>query len=145
VLHRRVSLDDVEPDRVITLEGTQQNPSWHTSTTNATGGTSVASTQVAGAAEQANPTASPAHVAKALTDKATTGVVSNAGSGSPNRLPFTAPASTPTPPTGCVAYSGNDFDLYLEQRRISSAWAYRRRRVCSYSGAGAYTLEVTSP
>ena len=123
------------------------------------------------------------------------------GSGSPNRLLFTGPASTPDPAApscaaqaftgtfdrlapvrrtpagasftaaagahkGCLTGPANaDFDLYLE-RWNGSAWAWVARgigqtstetvtysgsagtyrwRVYSYSGAGAYTLEVTRP
>ncbi len=67
----------------------------------------MASPHVAGAAAlylQANPTASPANVATALTGAATTGVVTNPGSGSPNRLLFTGPAVDARPrPTSCAA------------------------------------------
>jgi subtilisin family serine protease len=56
-------------------------------------GTSMASPHVAGVAAQylaLNPTASPAAVSSALTSGATLNKVTNAGSGSPNRLLFTA-------------------------------------------------------
>lgn len=52
-------------------------------------GTSMASPHVAGVAalyKQANPTASSTTVRNAIVNNATTGVVGNAGSGSPNRL-----------------------------------------------------------
>lgn len=57
-------------------------------------GTSFASPHVAGAAAlylSTNTAATPAQVAQALTTKATTGVVKNPGSGSPNRLLYTGP------------------------------------------------------
>ncbi len=57
------------------------------------GGTSLAAAHVAGVAAlylQANPTATPATVASALTAGAVTGKVTNAGTGSPNRLVSTA-------------------------------------------------------
>nr|WP_246356684.1 S8 family serine peptidase [Pyxidicoccus fallax] len=56
-------------------------------------GTSLAAAHVAGVAAlylQANPTATPATVASALTANAITGKVTNAGTGSPNRLVSTA-------------------------------------------------------
>jgi subtilisin family serine protease len=56
-------------------------------------GTSMASPHVAGVAAQylaLNPTATPAQVASALNSAATLNKVTNAGSGSPNRLLFTA-------------------------------------------------------
>jgi len=67
---------------------------WFTSNTaTATlSGTSMASPHVAGAAalyKQANPSASSTTVRNALVNNATTGVVTNAGSGSPNRLLYT--------------------------------------------------------
>jgi len=64
---------------------------WYTSNTaTATlSGTSMASPHVAGVAalyKQANPSASSTTVRNALVNNATTGVVTNAGTGSPNRL-----------------------------------------------------------
>ncbi len=68
--------------------------SWYTSNTaTATlSGTSMASPHVAGAAalyKQANPSASSTTIRNALVNNATTGVVTNAGTGSPNRLLYT--------------------------------------------------------
>ena len=67
---------------------------WFTSNTaTATlSGTSMASPHVAGAAalfKQANPSASASTIRNALVNNATTNVVTNAGSGSPNRLLYT--------------------------------------------------------
>ena len=67
---------------------------WWTSTTaTATlSGTSMASPHVAGAAalyKQANPGASSTTIRNALVNNATTGVLSNVGTGSPNRLLYT--------------------------------------------------------
>jgi len=66
-------------------------------------GTSMASPHVVGAAAlylQSAPSSTPAQVANALTSNATTGRVSNPGSGSPNRLLYTAfiTAGPPPPP-----------------------------------------------
>jgi len=58
-------------------------------------GTSMASPHVAGAAAvylETNPSASPAAVAAALINNATSGKVVNPGSGSPNRLLYSPPA-----------------------------------------------------
>ncbi|HET7462350.1 MAG TPA: S8 family serine peptidase [Longimicrobium sp.] len=64
---------------------------WYTSTTatNTISGTSMASPHVAGVAAlylQANTAATPATVASAIINNATLGKVTNAGTGSPNRL-----------------------------------------------------------
>lgn len=64
---------------------------WYTSNTAAAtlSGTSMASPHVAGVAalyKQANPSASSTTIRNAIVNNATTGVVSNPGSGSPNRL-----------------------------------------------------------
>ena len=66
---------------------------WRTSNsaTNTISGTSMAAPHVAGAAAlvlSANPSFTPAQVASSLISNATTGVVTNPGSGSPNRLLF---------------------------------------------------------
>ncbi|MCT7352187.1 S8 family peptidase [Streptomyces sp. 15-116A] len=84
--------------------GSSITSAWRTSdtATNTISGTSMASPHVAGAAAlhlAANPTATPAQVSSALTSAATTGVVGNPGSGSPNRLLYVGGGGT-TPPPG---------------------------------------------
>ena len=79
-------------------------------------GTSMASPHVAGLAAlflQSNPTATPATVATSIKSAATTGVVGNAGSGSPNALLYatvtataTAPAPVPTTAVSVASLSG---------------------------------------
>ncbi|WP_325309238.1 S8 family peptidase [Longimicrobium sp.] len=88
---------------------------WNTSNTasDTLSGTSMASPHVAGVAAQYlqdNPTATPANVAATITGFATLGKVTNAGSGSPNRLlysrlPLPAPNVTVTYPGGVPTLS----------------------------------------
>ncbi|MBY8871160.1 S8 family peptidase [Micromonospora sp. PLK6-60] len=73
--------------------GSSITSAWYNSNTatNTISGTSMASPHVAGAAALvlgANPSYSPSQVASTLTSKATTGVVTSPGTGSPNRLLF---------------------------------------------------------
>jgi subtilisin family serine protease len=71
--------------------GSSITSAWYTSNTatNTISGTSMASPHVAGVAAlvlQGAPTSSPAQVTTAITGNATTGKVTSAGTGSPNRL-----------------------------------------------------------
>lgn len=96
--------------------GSNITSAWYTSTsaTNTISGTSMASPHVAGVAAlylQGNPTASAATVTNAITSTATTGKVTNAGSGSPNRLVYSlltgGGGTTPTPTTCSTTTSGS--------------------------------------
>ncbi|MDT7787165.1 MAG: hypothetical protein QOF58_5584 [Pseudonocardiales bacterium] len=78
--------------------GSSITSSWNTSdtATNTISGTSMATPHVVGAVArylQNNPSATPAQVSSALTSGATTGKVTSAGSGSPNRLLYLAPSA----------------------------------------------------
>ncbi|MDQ1008529.1 subtilisin family serine protease [Streptomyces sp. V4I23] len=82
--------------------GSSIKSAWNTSdtATSTISGTSMATPHVAGAAAlylAANRTATPAQVSSALTTAATSGVVGNPGTGSPNRLLYVGGGST-TPP-----------------------------------------------
>lgn len=82
--------------------GVSITSAWSTSdtATNTISGTSMATPHVAGAAAlylSANTGASPAQVHAAMVDTATPNVVSNPGTGSPNRLLFTGSEAPPEP------------------------------------------------
>jgi subtilisin family serine protease len=93
--------------------GSSITSAWYTSTTatNTISGTSMASPHVAGVAAlylQGAPSALPSAVANAIKTTATTGVVTSAGTGSPNLLVYsllTGGGTTP-PPTG-TTYTGS--------------------------------------
>ncbi|GIF21673.1 subtilisin family serine protease [Actinoplanes tereljensis] len=75
----------------ILAPGVSITSAWYSSTsaTNTISGTSMATPHVVGVAAlvlQANPTYTPAQVASYLTTNATPNVVTNAGTGTPNRL-----------------------------------------------------------
>ena len=108
--------------------GSSITSAWNTSdtATNTISGTSMAAPHVAGAAVlylQQFPSSTPQGVRDGLVNSATTGVVTNPGTGSPNRLLYTlgGTAPPPPPPPGCGglpeqftgSLSGtNDYDVH---------------------------------
>jgi subtilisin family serine protease len=85
--------------------GSSITSAWSTgdTATSTISGTSMASPHVAGAAAlylANNRSATPAQVSTALTSAATSGVVTNPGTGSPNRLLYVGDGGTTPPPTG---------------------------------------------
>jgi subtilisin family serine protease len=101
--------------------GSDITSAWYTSDTAQAkiSGTSMAAPHVSGAAAlflQNNRSATPQAVRDALVSSATTGVVSSAGSGSPNRLVYTGPKQVPTCTALPESYSGslNSTQVILE-------------------------------
>ncbi|MEV4196841.1 S8 family peptidase [Micromonospora globbae] len=102
----------------ILAPGVDITSAWYTSNTatNTISGTSMASPHVAGAAAlvlSANPTWTPQQVRDNLVDNATPNVVSNVGTGTPNRLLYVVNGDTP-PPT-------NDFSVSVSPTSGSTA------------------------
>ncbi|MGK5445110.1 S8 family peptidase [Micromonospora sp. URMC 105] len=102
----------------ILAPGVNITSAWYTgnTATNTISGTSMASPHVAGAAAlvlSANPAWSPQQVRDSLVNEATPNVVTNVGTGTPNRLLHVANGTTP-PPT-------NDFSVSVSPTSGSTA------------------------
>ncbi len=102
----------------ILAPGVNITSAWYTNdtATNTISGTSMASPHVAGAAAlvlSANPSWTPLQVRNHLVDNATPNVVTNVGTGTPNRLLYVVNGDTP-PPT-------NDFSVSVSPTSGSTA------------------------
>ena len=102
----------------ILAPGVSITSAWHTNdtATNTISGTSMASPHVAGAAAlvlSPNPTWTPQQVRDYLVNNATPNVITNVGTGTPNRLLYVVNGSTP-PPT-------NDFSVAVSPTAGSTA------------------------
>jgi subtilisin family serine protease len=99
---RRADFSNFGSCTEILAPGVDIQSTWSTSDTdsNVISGTSMASPHAAGVAAlylEVNPGASPASVITAIINNATQNVVSNAGSGTPNRLLYSIFTPAPTP------------------------------------------------
>lgn len=126
-------------------------------------GTSMATPHVAGTAAlylEANPTASPATVAQAITDNATPNKVSSPGSGSPNRLlymGFIGGGTSNNPPTASFTHSCSGLactftDTSTDSDGTVTAWSWdfgngatstAQHPSHTYASGGTYTVSLT--
>jgi subtilisin family serine protease len=145
--------------------GVSITSSWYDGGTNTISGTSMATPHVVGAAAlylQANPSATPAQVAAALTGNATLNAVKSGGTGSPNRLLYTAfigGGSTGTQPvarlaapscsgltcnfdaSGSTALSGATYAFSFGDGNSTSGTTKTASH--AYASAGSYTIGLT--
>jgi subtilisin family serine protease len=119
----RASYSNIGTCLDIFAPGSSITSAWYTSdsATNSISGTSMATPHVVGAAAlalAANPTFTPQQVRDKLVNDATSNVVTNPGSGSPNKLLYvgdggtTPPVDPPVdPPAGCTQTNGTDVTI----------------------------------
>jgi len=111
-------------------------------TTTYASGTSYSSPYVAGIAAlylEQHPAATPAEVSVAITSLATTGVVIDAGIGSPNLLAYSLLPSPPPVPSSCegTAYSG---------MLPGSGWSDYQSSLSGFNGgSGVYAANLSMP
>ena len=118
---------------------------WSTSdtATNTISGTSMATPHVAGAAAlllSVTPTATPATVAGQLVANTTANKVTNAGTGSPNRLLYTGGANPPPPPTNLCSPRTNATDVAIPDLGTASSPIIVSG--CTGSASAVTTVEV---
>jgi serine protease len=145
--------------------GSSIRSAWHTSNTatNTISGTSMASPHVAGVAAlylQGSPSATPATVTNAIVGAATTGKVTSAGSGSPNRLLYSIIGSGGggnQPPVAAFTYTCSGLTCQFTDGSsdpdgsiASRSWAFGDGTTSTatnpsktYGASGTYTVTLT--
>ncbi len=126
--------------------GSSITSTWNTSNTatNTISGTSMASPHAAGAGAlvlHEHPTWTPAQVTAELNARATTGVLSGIGTGSPNRLLFTL-AGTPPPPPDCTVnetFEAGSAGWVNDAASTCTSGAYVRANPTQVSDGGVIT------
>jgi len=121
--------------------GVNITSSWFSSdtATNTISGTSMAAPHVAGAAAlvlEAHPTFNAQQVRDELVNNATSGKVTNPGTGSPNKLLFVGAGGTTPPPTGCTGTNGTDVNIPDNNSNVFSDITISG---CGHSAASATT------
>lgn len=136
--------------------GSSITAAWYTSNsaTNTISGTSMASPHVAGVAalyRQQNPGATAAATSTALIGNATSGVLSNVGSGSPNLLIHAlfggggTPPPPPPPPPSSAPCSGASCEDYQGSLASTGDWQAQPNGTYFFSSSGTHSGWLEGP
>jgi subtilisin family serine protease len=114
--------------------------------TNNISGTSMATPHVAGGAAlylSANPTATPQQVRDALVNNATSDKITDAGSGSPNKLLYVGAGGTEPPPTTCVTKTNSTVVPIPDLSTVNSPVSVTECAGKKSSNAGKVAVNIT--
>ena len=142
----RASFSNFGPCVDLFAPGVSITSDWNNGSTNVISGTSMASPHVAGAVSvllSQMPATTPADISAKVVGLATSGVVANAGTGSPNRLLFvstsTVGASIPSVPSNVLATAGSRSANLTWTKGADGGSALTGQTITVYRGATQVT------